>query len=471
MAKLTDLTSLTNIAGNDEFYVVDVSDTSESVQGTSKKITRDQFSLGVNHTSLASLLIDVHTQYPLLSGRGTGQALNGGSQASGTLTLDSTSNATKGDIILNPSGGEVGIGTTSPQGKLDISWGGTSNNNFTLMMGADIGSFSTRTNNTDKYAALALPHYSNSEENVVGFVMYSGATTTSINYGGSAGGANAANVLGFYTAATNTTTGGTERMRIDSNGALGLKVTPADWRTTYTPIQAGRTVLFDTGTGGYYGWNFYNDTGGNNRYLGSGEQGVIGFEGGSFDVYSGLSGASGAPAGVALVLSLKKDTTLALQGAVRTSGIGISFPSTQSASTNANTLDDYEEGNFTPTLASGFSTAPTSYSTQNGSYTKIGRLVYFQIDLDPNGAVANATHLTIGGLPFSSVNSSAVGYGFGVVNYQIGFNTNAGDTYHISQNTTIIGVYDNAGNARLGNAGGININSRIILNGCYITAT
>ena len=471
MAKLTDLTFLTNIEGNDEFYVVDVSDTSESAQGTSKKITRDQFSLGVNHTSLASLLIDVHTQYPLLAGRGTGQTLNGGSQASGTLTLDSTSNATKGNIILNPTGGDVGIGTTSPQGKFDVSWGGTSNNDFSLILGADIGSFSTRTNNTDKYAALALPHYTNSEENVVGFVMYSGATNTSINYGGSSGNGNAANVLGFWTAPTNTTTGGTERMRIDRNGAVGFKVIPADWNTTYSPIQAGRTVLFDTGTGGYYGWNFYNNASGTNRYIGSGEQGAVGFEGGSFDVYSGLSQASGSVTGVALVLSLKKDRTLALQGALQTSGIGISFPSTQNASTNANTLDDYEEGTFTPTLASGFSTAPTSYTTQNGTYTKIGRLVYFQIVLIPNGAVANATHLIIGGLPFLSVNSSTDRYGLAVVTYQTGFNTNAGDSYLVTANVTTVTLYDNAGNERLGNSAGVNINTAICLSGFYHTAT
>ena len=33
------------------------------------------------------------------------------------------------------------------------------------------------------------------------------------------------------------------------------------------------------------------------------------------------------------------------------SGAGITFPATQSASTDANTLDDYEEGTWTPTIA------------------------------------------------------------------------------------------------------------------------
>ena len=41
--------------------------------------------------------------------------------ASGNLTLDSTTSATKGNIFINPLGGRVGIGTTNPQDKLDIN--------------------------------------------------------------------------------------------------------------------------------------------------------------------------------------------------------------------------------------------------------------------------------------------------------------------------------------------------------------
>ena len=55
------------------------------------------------------------------------------------------------------------------------------------------------------------------------------------------------------------------------------------------------------------------------------------------------------------------------------SGAGITFPATQSASSDANTLDDYEEGTWTPT----FDTSGGNTFTQSGTgiYTKIGRNV------------------------------------------------------------------------------------------------
>jgi len=49
-----------------------------------------------------------------------GYTLYGSVSASGNLTLDSTSNGTKGYVLLNPSGGKVGIGMTNPSATLGI---------------------------------------------------------------------------------------------------------------------------------------------------------------------------------------------------------------------------------------------------------------------------------------------------------------------------------------------------------------
>lgn len=64
---------------------------------------------------------DVFTQYALLAGRSGGQTINGGTEASNNLTLDSTAHATKGNILMATSGGYVGIGNTSPQVPLHIT--------------------------------------------------------------------------------------------------------------------------------------------------------------------------------------------------------------------------------------------------------------------------------------------------------------------------------------------------------------
>jgi hypothetical protein len=96
------------------------------------------------------------------------------------------------------------------------------------------------------------------------------------------------------------------------------------------------------------------------------------------------------------------------------SGAGITFPATQSASSDANTLDDYEEGTWTPTIE-GTSTAGTAtYANQNGRYTKIGRLVYFEFYLNWSSGTGTG-NLQFGGLPFASgaastYSSYAIGY-------------------------------------------------------------
>ena len=93
-------------------------------------------------------------------------------------------------------------------------------------------------------------------------------------------------------------------------------------------------------------------------------------------------------------------TTIGVGGATAAaSGAGITFPATQSASSDANTLDDYEEGTFTPTLLNG---TTTTYTNQVGAYTRIGRVVFFRIFLKIN-SIGNGDTRIIAGLPFSLV--------------------------------------------------------------------
>ena len=67
-------------------------------------------------------------------------------------------------------------------------------------------------------------------------------------------------------------------------------------------------------------------------------------------------------------------------------------------------LNDYEEGTWTPT-AIGTTTAGTcTYVTRTGSYTKVGRLVYYQMELFYTGHTGTG-NLQITGLPFTVATS------------------------------------------------------------------
>ncbi len=80
----------------------------------------------------------------------------------------------------------------------------------------------------------------------------------------------------------------------------------------------------------------------------------------------------------------------------------IIFPAAQAAAAGANTLDDYEEGTWTPAFAS--TSAVFSYNSRSAGYTKIGNFVAFWafIALNTSGNTLQANPLTLTGLPFTS---------------------------------------------------------------------
>jgi hypothetical protein len=247
---------------------------------------------------------------------------------------------------------------------------------------------------------------------------------------------------------------------------MGLGVTPSAWASSTKVFQTvgGSVIGLSTSWFGL-GANYYYD-GTNNRYVTSNPASLFVQDAGVFKWFTAPSGTAGNTASLTQILAVEGGKSLALEGATSQSGTGITFPATQSASSNANTLDDYEEGTFTPTLNSGFSVAPTSYTTQLGRYTKVGRMVYFEIDINPNGATANATQIRFSGLPFTS---AAPPYGGAFVIFQESFNTNAGDVYIVADTTTRLDINTNTGLPRNGNAAGVDINNRFIVSGVYTT--
>ena len=116
-------------------------------------------------------------------------------------------------------------------------------------------------------------------------------------------------------------------------------------------------------------------------------------------------------------------------GTVDANGVGIAFPATQVASSDANTLDDYEEGTWTPHIS-----GTATYTAQAGVYTKVGRLVTATFDitilLRGTGDIA-----TVSGLPFSA--SANVGAAV-VVSYFGGLATSAASIYGYVNSPTMV---------------------------------
>ena len=82
------------------------------------------------------------------------------------------------------------------------------------------------------------------------------------------------------------------------------------------------------------------------------------------------------------------------------SGQGIDFSATAGTGTSE-LLADYEEGTWTPVLKFGGATTGITYTTQTGTYTKIGRMVCARatITLSSNGSASGGA--TVTGLPFT----------------------------------------------------------------------
>ena len=108
---------------------------------------------------------------------------------------------------------------------------------------------------------------------------------------------------------------------------------------------------------------------------------------------------------------------------------------------DANKLDDYEEGTWTPSVGGN-----ASYSAQRGVYRKIGALVIapFQIQINSLGTGSNEV---IGGLPFTTSNDSALALQSGIVSYFANLAVAVGHiAFYASSNSTAFQFISTTGN-------------------------
>jgi hypothetical protein len=229
---------------------------------------------------------------------------------------------------------------------------------------------------------------------------------------------NASTTAGVVTTADtsgvlNIQTAGTTAITIDASQNVGQNGAASAWagagRYAY---QINDTVVgyFASKTRGEFTCNYYYN-GSVDSYIQNGYAGLylIDSTTGNHTWYTAPNNTSGANATMTTTASMTLNNTgaLALRGAsTSANGVGITFPATQSASTDANTLDDYEEGTLTTTFSSPVNLTGTP-ALGKGRYTKVGRLVSIQGEVTGYSiTTANTLTYFVMTLPFITVSNT-----------------------------------------------------------------
>ena len=305
-----------------------------------------------------------------------------------------------GERMRIDSSGNLGIGTTAPSTKLDV-----------------VGVITTR---SDSFAAIRFKSVAGVDK---AFLSYEdGSTSVFLNNYGSG-------PIVFKTVDT-------ERARIDSSGNVGIGTTSPVGRLRLAgssanafPYKGAALWLTDTNAAGNkQNWAIASDADTFKVFTGTDT-----FSGGenAYVINRGTSSAVGDhvwyTGNSVEAARLNTSGNFVLRGGTTTAnGTGITFPATQSASTDANTLDDYEEGTWTPVVG-----GTATYTTQTATYTKIGRMVFVACKFQIN-TIGTGSTTTISGLPFSGVsnagNSLAVVYWSSTTNNVLSITASVGGT-------------------------------------------
>mgnify|MGYP003635731388 CR=1 FL=1 len=183
------------------------------------------------------------------------------------------------DLLINPFGGNVGIGTTAPSVNTEIR--GSASNGQLRLGGSTTATYGNIYSDNDGVLILGADAGNNAANSYFGIEV-----------------------------------DGSERMRIDSSGNVGIGVTPSAMSSTYDSLQVGSvgTVFsHDTATGDgstFFGSNVYNNSGW--KYITTNEASFIQQKNGSFSFARANSGTADSTISFTYPMTLNADGNLSL---------------------------------------------------------------------------------------------------------------------------------------------------------------
>ena len=470
---------------------VDASDawtSSEEFNLVSGKSYRINGTAVVNSTSLGtgitgSSLTSVGTLTTLATGNTT---------VTGFINISSTANVggvitARGNVTVN---GALVVANTAALGNTTIT--GFANVSTTLQVGTNTATFGTAVN------IVANGH--------VGIGTASPVTKFVVSNGGALGleVAPADGILQFYNRSTSAygnficdggtfiwRPSGTEAMRLDSSGNLGIGTTAPRGNLDVGHAAAGmltRSIHLGYAAADFYGFRVANindaaatyagtfaiqrGTGSawnndvvidNNGNLGIGTTtmtGKLNVNGdirtaGGGDLRLSNNGDPSITADDTFLYNEAKNLIVWANGSERaritSAGVleltngQIKFPATQSASADVNTLDDYEEGSWTPRLSGSSGGDYTPSGINDGRYIKIGKMVWATCTLQWSAQVtAFLGNLVVSGLPFTSAGVRTIG-AMGAVNSGLLFTAGYGEwNYLMDPGYTFVYIIQNS---------------------------
>jgi hypothetical protein len=349
------------------------------------------------------------------------------------------------------SAGNMGIGVSNPTSRLSIAGGSLATGNYNLNIATGLTTGRAGTYGTGSLSAIHT---------------YFDETSVEMSAGSSNGWVSAVSVTGLtganYAGTVRFSTVSAERMRIDSAGQVGIGTSSPAYILDISGNTAGlvttRIINLNSGASAYSYLRMGNNADSDAGILRNSSTNTAYGGAGSLNLYQGGARSIGFVTDNVERMRINAGAPILCLAGGNTSatGTGIAFPGTQSASSDANTLDDYEEGTFTATV----NYDGGSFTAESGVYTKIGRAVTISIAVGYNaGAGTGNTLRSISGLPFTNANVQGA---FGGLLYNMNStttNTVSFTGFQIAPGQTYIDLYlsqwgGNEGYLRFANTGG-----------------